>query len=108
MLRMRANKSVVRRGTSGKRIRIEKAKECFSTVTDMLEPSSIVQRKCYTCEALIECNTQPMAILGGPVIVPRFNAPLICRECRKDKQKFDLARKAMLKFFGWSASQVGK
>jgi len=41
------------------------------------------------------------------MIVPKYTAPLICLECRKDKTKFYIARKAMLEMFGWEDTHTG-
>jgi hypothetical protein len=34
-------------------------------------------------------------------VIPKYDAPLICGDCRLDKGKARIARKAMLDFFGW-------
>lgn len=64
-----------------------------------------MKKQCYTCQAPIECSTAEVRLLDGGAATPRYNAPLICRECRQDKKKFTTARKAMLEFFGWEETK---
>ena len=111
MPRMHVNEGVVFGGApTGRksRFRAKKTGQRVASVMSLLEQQSWLTRQCFVCEAAIECDLKPVPLLGGfGVIVPKFNAPLICLECRKDKAKFYLARKAMLKFFGWKETHVG-
>lgn len=63
-------------------------------------------RKCYTCDTVLQCDDRPVTLVGYVEIVvrPKFNAPLICLECRKDKKKFQAARAAMFKYFNWKVT----
>lgn len=64
---------------------------------------SKIYRTCYTCDHKIECDDSPLLASWDhrTIIEPKFNAPMICKTCRPDPAKFQLARKAMLRFFGW-------
>ena len=100
MLRVRANKGVVSKRASSKRTRAKNTRRHNVTVIEI--PKAVVERKCYACSTILRCNVTPIpASLGLKVIIPAFNAPLICLECRKDKKKLYLVRKAMFKFFNW-------
>jgi hypothetical protein len=109
MLRLHFNKVALPSRAALKRTASNgKARKRAFTVAEALEPSTVVMRKCFTCETKLRCDQKPVAIasyLGRPVI-PKFNAPLICTECRKDKQKFALAHRAMLEFFEGEAVVV--
>ena len=66
-------------------------------------------RPCHGCKTPIVCDDSPLTMYHGPVkviIVPKFNAPLICSVCRQDPKKFQAARKALFKFFGWEGEVV--
>ena len=63
---------------------------------------ALIYKKCFTCEAAIECDLFPVGVAPGIRMIPLYNAPFICRECRKDEKKFRLARTAMFKYFGWT------
>ena len=110
MLRVRSNESTVFGGAStgkGSRYRAKKTTRRVATVIDALE-QELVKRKCHTCETMIECNVKPISAPSGHgMIVPKYTAPLICLECRKDKTKFYIARKAMLEMFGWEDTHTG-
>ena len=82
------------------RFRVKKTTGHVASVTSL--PEQWLTRQCFVCKAAIKCDPKPVLDPSGfGVIVPKFNAPLICLECRKDKAKFYLAWKAMLKFFDW-------
>ena len=112
MLRVRVNKGVVSRGVAKRRTenarRTAVAKKRDFAVRTALDCDNVVTRKCFTCETLIKCDLKPMMISFYGTVVPAYNAPLICKQCRPDKAKFKVARKAMMKFFGWEeTSSIG-
>ena len=72
-----------------------------------LDSDLMILRKCWTCDTDIQCSTKAIEIPGlgmGVWIVPKYNAPMICKVCRADPKKFREARKAMYKYFGWGES----
>ena len=110
MPRMSISKSVVHSSASisakrKSRFRAKKPTGHVASVASL--PEQWLTRPCFVCEAAIECDPKPVVDPNGfGAIIPKFNAPLICRECRKDRKKFYLARKAMLKFFDWEETHV--
>ena len=60
---------------------------------------------------MIQCDDAPIKITRALVeytVVPKFNAPLICKACRLNPVKFRAARKAMFQFFGWIDEKAPK
>lgn len=89
-------------GSKGERARVKKTRQRSSTVAAMLEKPTLIRRACCVCATSIGCDIRPIqGSIGVGAISPKYDAPLICLECRRDKEKFYIARKAMLKFFGW-------
>jgi len=110
MPRMHPYESTVSRSSTGKtsRYTTKQTAQRVASVASMLDRSTLIKKQCYTCEAVIECDTRPIVHPAGfGVIVPKFTAPLICRVCRMDKTKFYIARKAMLNMFGWVDTHIG-
>lgn len=69
----------------------------------------MIDRKCFTCDTLIECDDRPQrlpTLCGWVMITPKFNAPLICKVCRADKKKFTKAQKAMRTYFNWAGGLI--
>jgi len=105
MPRMRIDKSVVFGGAAtrrAKRSRVKQATERMVALGDSLETKQTTTRPCHGCGRSIVCDLTPIKVPEEFLLItPKFNAPLICEECRKDHKKFYAARKAMHDYFGW-------
>ncbi|KKL20071.1 hypothetical protein LCGC14_2459140 [marine sediment metagenome] len=66
---------------------------------------------CEPCGALLSVNMAPVSIdfpgEGRRLVSPKFDAPLICGECRRDPIKLKNTRKKMFEYVGEPRKQEG-
>lgn len=66
---------------------------------------------CDPCGVLLSVNMEPVPMYfpgeGHRAISPKFDAPLICGECRQDPIKLKNTRKKMFKYIGEPKEQEG-
>lgn len=66
---------------------------------------------CAPCGVLLSVNMEPVSIdfpgEGRRLVPPKFDAPLICGECRQDPIKLTNTRQKMFKYIGEPMKQEG-